>query len=606
MKTTIEQIKLLSAGVQNIVQQYGLEQELSNLNTLIEKAEKKQINLLVCGEFKRGKSSFINAFLNENICPEAEGIATSVVSIISYGKTPQVIRHYGKVHEVVDNQEQSDVEYQTEEIGLSDIAKFADGTASEIQNTIMLDIKIPNERLKEGLTIIDTPGVGSLDPRHLFLTLYALPKADIIYFITDAGEPMQNTELNFYQSRIASTGKLNRILVNKADTKMRKELDEIINDIKVKINDDSVEVLPVSAKAWKEYSADRSNNRFKMISHLDEINDSICKDLNSCENYLSEAVRKRYVNILENVSKIIESRKSEIANAKDIEEKKVQYQQQIAEIKQLRDDVANPNSGLRRNISNIITDSQKKVLSKFSQDSILLSTDKLDRILQTDQAKSPKGEEFVQQEVNNAITKLSETLDKDINTSIEEVVELIGKDIDVVDGTFNGRINEAITPVRHTFSEKAVSTIRQSLPGMGVATLSGLAVSLIAPAIALPIGIVAGIAYVAKTIFDNSKQEKLNNIRRQITPRIQIAMNELRQYVQNRYDEFNKVLQHILDDTAAQMAKQMQDIFELFKQCENVEQKRQAEIKKMEEQNSFIGNQIKQAQIFNTNPFVAK
>ena len=96
----------------------------------------------------------------------------------------------------------------------------------------MLEIKIPNERLKEGLTIIDTPGVGSLDPRHLFLTLYALPKADIIYFITDADEPMQNTELNFYQNRIASTGKLNRILVNKSDNKRRCEVETIIDDVK--------------------------------------------------------------------------------------------------------------------------------------------------------------------------------------------------------------------------------------------------------------------------------------------------------------------------------------------------------------------------------------
>ena len=121
MNTTIKQLKSLLAQVNNTAKQYGMEDELNALNALIEKTGKRQVNLLVCGEFKRGKSSFINAFLNENICPEDRGIATSAISIISYGENPKVIRHYGKVHEVIDNPEQSKIEHQTEEISLSDI-----------------------------------------------------------------------------------------------------------------------------------------------------------------------------------------------------------------------------------------------------------------------------------------------------------------------------------------------------------------------------------------------------------------------------------------------------------------------------------------------------
>ena len=49
---------------------------------------------MVCGEFKRGKSTFINALLDMSLCPTDEHIATSTVSIIKYGEKQKVTRFY--------------------------------------------------------------------------------------------------------------------------------------------------------------------------------------------------------------------------------------------------------------------------------------------------------------------------------------------------------------------------------------------------------------------------------------------------------------------------------------------------------------------------------
>ena len=153
------------------------------MKKFIKKASINEVSVLVCGEFKRGKSSFINAFLGECICPTDPGIATSVVSIIRYGEERKVTRLHGDVKDL-----------KAEVVPFDEIEKYAKGSSLEVDNTIMLIIELPSERLENGLVLMDTPGVGGLDPRHLFLTLYVMPKADVTFFVVDAGEPLSSTD----------------------------------------------------------------------------------------------------------------------------------------------------------------------------------------------------------------------------------------------------------------------------------------------------------------------------------------------------------------------------------------------------------------------------
>ena len=57
------------------------------INELFSKLSSNQTTIMVCGEFKRGKSTFINALLDMPLCPTDEHIATSTVSIIKYMNT---------------------------------------------------------------------------------------------------------------------------------------------------------------------------------------------------------------------------------------------------------------------------------------------------------------------------------------------------------------------------------------------------------------------------------------------------------------------------------------------------------------------------------------
>ena len=198
--------------------------------------------VLVCGEFKRGKSTFINALIERNICPTDTDICTSVVSVIKYGEKEKAIRVYGDFSNL-----------KQEVVPFDDIERYTVGSAEEIGNTICMELELPLNELKKGLIIIDTPGVGGLDPRHAMLTNFFLPQADVTLFMTDVNEPLTTTELKFYKDKVLQYAKHSAIIVNKADLKDNDSVEEIRKDTISKVSTytqvdaDSLDVISVSA-----------------------------------------------------------------------------------------------------------------------------------------------------------------------------------------------------------------------------------------------------------------------------------------------------------------------------------------------------------------------
>lgn len=179
---------------------------------------------------------------NHNVCPTDVDICTSIASVIKYGPKQKAIRAYGDF---------SNIRYQ--EIDFDDIQVYTVGTAEEIGNTIFIEIELPLEELKKGLVIIDTPGVGGIDPRHALLTNYFLPQADAKLFMTDVNEPLSTTELDFYKNKVLQYAKRNVIIVNKADLKNSQSVEEIRQDTINKVSvyaqttPESLDVISVSA-----------------------------------------------------------------------------------------------------------------------------------------------------------------------------------------------------------------------------------------------------------------------------------------------------------------------------------------------------------------------
>ena len=150
--TDADKLRTFITQLSPVAESYGKKSVISNINTQIADLE-KSTSVLFCGEFKRGKSSLINAIIGETLCPTDVGIVTSVVSIIRYGAEKKAYRYYGNLLENADA-------LKKEEIGWQDIEKYAVGDVLDIDNTILIELFYPAPFLKDGITIIDTPGVG--------------------------------------------------------------------------------------------------------------------------------------------------------------------------------------------------------------------------------------------------------------------------------------------------------------------------------------------------------------------------------------------------------------------------------------------------------------
>lgn len=263
MKTDADKLRSFLKQVAPTLETYGKKSIVSEIDKAITTTE-DSATVLFCGEFKRGKSSLVNAIIGTELCPTDIGIATSVVTTIKYGAVKKAVRYYGNLLENADS-------LKSEEIEWEDIDKYTMGDVLEIDNTILVELSYPSPFLKNGITIIDTPGIGGLDPRHAILTHMALPKADVIVFVTDAGEPLTQSELEFYESKVLSCGKRNVVLVNKSDILTADTLATHVSNTKLQLAKlGGPEVIPVSAKCWELYSKLEEND-FLLSSNKDAV-----------------------------------------------------------------------------------------------------------------------------------------------------------------------------------------------------------------------------------------------------------------------------------------------------------------------------------------------
>lgn len=153
--------------------------------------------VVVCGEFKSGKSSLINAMLDTtDLVPIGTDIATSTIILVRHGQTPRAVVFPGPTA--------ANPHPQPQEIGVGDISRYADAQALDkgASPPRSILIELPHPKLAGGVTFVDTPGIGSLDRSHSEMTFAALADASIVLFVSRATRPLTTEQLQFIESRV--------------------------------------------------------------------------------------------------------------------------------------------------------------------------------------------------------------------------------------------------------------------------------------------------------------------------------------------------------------------------------------------------------------------
>jgi GTPase SAR1 family protein len=166
----------------------GQQDLLVRARDLRDKLVAEQFNLVVLGQFKRGKSTLINALLSADLLPTAVVPLTSIVTIIHYGPAPRALVSFLDGREL--------------EVDVADIASFITESQNprNIKRVAQVTVAFPSDVLKEGVRLVDTPGVGSVFAGNTGTTMDYLPQADAAIFLLAADQPISQAELEFLQT----------------------------------------------------------------------------------------------------------------------------------------------------------------------------------------------------------------------------------------------------------------------------------------------------------------------------------------------------------------------------------------------------------------------
>lgn len=173
--------------------------QLESFERIARIVESGIFRIVAMGEVKKGKSSFINAFLGlSGLLPTDDDVATSTTFKVFYGETesyqvffePRLVKPGSEDVEPV----YEDVPPKT--ITKVEIAEYGTEKANpgNVKGVAFIAIHLPNPVLKEGIALIDTPGLGSLHKQHKAVTIRNVPSADVVFFFVDPIEPIIGKE----------------------------------------------------------------------------------------------------------------------------------------------------------------------------------------------------------------------------------------------------------------------------------------------------------------------------------------------------------------------------------------------------------------------------
>ncbi len=164
--------------------------ELASLQTRLVTG---QFRLAVLGQFKRGKSTLLNALLGDKLLPTDILPVTAIPTFIGAAENIDVSVDFEVETEPIKFVPSTDqsladflADYVTEE-----------GNPNNHRRVKRVAIGHPAAMLKQGVLLIDTPGIGSTHKHNTEVAYQILPQCDAALFLVSPDPPITEIELDY-------------------------------------------------------------------------------------------------------------------------------------------------------------------------------------------------------------------------------------------------------------------------------------------------------------------------------------------------------------------------------------------------------------------------
>lgn len=184
--------------------EFGAEHIASTARSIAERVSDGRFYVACVGQFKRGKSTLLNALIGHSVLPTAVVPVTAVPTIIRHGERLAArVRFQSATW--TDIPVSAVEEYVSEEKNPEN-AKGVGG----------VEIFVPSPLLETGMCLVDTPGLGSVFAGNTAATQAFIPHIDAAIVVIGADPPLSGDELQLVEAVSQEVHDLVFVL-NKAD-----------------------------------------------------------------------------------------------------------------------------------------------------------------------------------------------------------------------------------------------------------------------------------------------------------------------------------------------------------------------------------------------------
>jgi GTP-binding protein EngB required for normal cell division len=187
-----------------LAEEFDAEQVAADARSVAERVSGGRFYVACIGQFKRGKSSLLNALVGDNVLPTGVVPVTAVPTIVRYGR-PATARVRFEANGWTYIPLTTVDEYVSEERN----PENAKGVAA-------LEIFVPSALLATGMCFVDTPGLGSVFTGNTAATRAFIPHIDAALVVIGADPPISGEELVLVEEVARHVQDL-IITVNKSD-----------------------------------------------------------------------------------------------------------------------------------------------------------------------------------------------------------------------------------------------------------------------------------------------------------------------------------------------------------------------------------------------------
>jgi GTPase SAR1 family protein len=188
------------------------ERNLRRLEELRQRLATERFQLAVLGQFKRGKSTLLNALLGVPVLPTAVVPLTAIPTFIKGGETPRLEAIY------LSGARKDTAGARAED--LTDLLASLvteNGNPNNALGVDYVELSLPAPLLSQGVVLIDTPGVGSTFRHNTERAEAVLPECDAALFVVSPDPPITEVEISYLRRALGSVSRL-VVVLNKIDT----------------------------------------------------------------------------------------------------------------------------------------------------------------------------------------------------------------------------------------------------------------------------------------------------------------------------------------------------------------------------------------------------